>query len=529
MPDQEEVSQMINLKKTRPKKAEPGGCFRFFLFLVLVIFLISEGEETESKKTSRIVPRSFMSEFKRADEKQQIARLKSTNYAATQERKTGRNLLHLACMANKAELANRLIEMGFEINKQDYNGNTPINLALYHNSPECVSLLMKFRPKLTKANKHGLLPIHSAARYGYFEVVKESLRAGVHVNATAPGHNTPLHYAARSGHLDIVVLLSENGADISLTQGYGWTPGDLAFARHKDVVIYLQSRGAIFSKHQLKREFRLSDGWPFPDAAQIENATSNTYSEQFTAVLNDDAQKLQNLVSRGERLDIKSDSGTPLLSYALIHKKFAAAATIIDNIKSYDETDAASQTALIHAILADNENLALELIRKGADPNRKDISGNVALHYAVKGWHNLLVPALINAGAEVFAQNFLEQGPLHFAVENSNIQIVEFLINNGCDVNLEDIHGDTPLHIATRLGNEQLVSKLIKNGADPSHRNLAGNPPIKLISKDNIKIFKLLRNRIEIEGVNPKERAPAEIDLRLPDVPNPSAEEETTP
>ena len=112
------------------------------------------------------------------------------------------------------------------------------------------------------------------------------------------------------------------------------------------------------------------------------------------------------------------------------------------------------------------------------------------------------------------------------AVENGNLQIVEFLIQNGCDVDLDDARGNTALHLAVIAENLQMVQRLLKNGADPYKKNLAGKLPIDLARGKNQEMVDLLKNRSEVEGVNPSQKAPAEINLRLPEVKNLPAEKD---
>lgn len=528
---------MIIMKKS--KKKESWSCSSIFILLMITFAVIgsfdpeseSESEsETRTKKSQTHSKADLEKQIANTAETDLIESLSNKRFKENLQRKMGKNLLQIACITNKAELARRLMENEFSINEFSINeldkkGNTPIMLALSNNSGECVQFLAKKSPDLTVKNRSGMLAIHPAAKFGFFDVVKESIRQGVNVDSTAPGGYTALHFAARAGHLDIVVLLCENGANPSATMGYGWTPGDLAFKEHKDVSLYLQSRNGALSVAQLTREFSLSNGWPLPGLKEIENSTEGAEKKLFIAALSDDTTALRNFAANNRNFDAKSNAKTPLLCFALIHKKFAAAKIILENVKEIDATDASGRTALLHAVISGNEEFALDILEKSADPNIKDLTGNVALLAAVRGWHNKLVPALIRSGAEVFAQNRLEQGPLHFAIESFNVQMIEFLVKNGCDVNKEDIHGNTPLHIAAKFGNTPLVAKLLKNGASPFAMNLKNKNPIDMVPQGNKEIVKLLSNRSEIEGINPSEKAPAEVDLTLPPVANPAAEE----
>lgn len=513
----------------RKKANENSSCASFlglmlFVFISLLTNYSAKHENPEGapiRKNTR--PLSLTEKLKRYSDQDLIIKLDEPGFRATKESGSGRNLLHIACDINRPAFARKLIETGFPVNQPDRKSYTPIMIALLSDSRKCVELLMENKPDLTIDCRHRY-PIHSAAEKGYIDVVKESLRQGVGIESvTLSSHFTPLHLAAHSGRFDIVVLLIENGANPSATISYGWTPGDLAFNKYKHISLYLQNKGGYLNVGQLSQEFMLVDGWPLPRPDEIEKTLDSSEKELFAAVSNNDLALLEKAESSRD-FDAKSKAGTPLLCFALLNKKPAAAEIILSRVKKLDQTDMASRTALICAVLGEDEEIAARILKKGANPNFQDLTGNTALHYAVKTWQNKLVPQLINAGAEVFAQNLLQQGPLHIAIESNNLQILEFLIQNGCDINLDDARGNTALHLAAMQSNLPMVQRLLKNGANPYITNLAGKTPLEVTPAEDADIKNLLKNRSEIEGVNPAQRAPAEINLQLPKVETPEAE-----
>ncbi len=510
------------------KNNSSNSCLELFVFLaILLINLFFEVNDAEQKYES---PRSkkiltLSERLKNLDDQQLIKMLDEPGFLSSVEHKTGRNLLHIAAAINRPGFATVLIEKGLSTDKTDKRNNTPLMLALFYNSPECVELLMRYNPDLKIRSKGHNLPIHTAARHGFFKVVKESLRQGVNPEKKDFAGNTPLHIAAREGHLDIVVLLLENGADPSASGCGGWTPGDFAFNRHRDISLFLQSKGGYLSQGQLKSEFGIYDGWPLPQLDEIKSSTEGPAQKLFEAVLQNDTALLESEANSAD-FDVKSKAGTPLLCFALLNKKSAAAEIILDRVKLINQTDKIERSPLICATISDDEALAIKIIEKKANPSLKDMSGCSALHHAVRNRQNRLIPLLITAGADVFAINRMQQGPLHIAVEANNLQIVEFLIQNGCDVNLEDARGNTALHLAAIQGNKLMIERLLKNGADPYARNIAGKKPADLVAKEKPELHQLFKNRSEIEGINPAQKAPAEINLNLPPVKNPGAEEE---
>jgi ankyrin repeat protein len=524
------------------RKNKKSSVLKIFFKLILVILLIGFYHNNEQNNKSEDLRRNERkTSFDRfSDTRDEILVHQIDNHDFReyfQDNKTGGTCLHLAARADKPLLVKHLLKQGSNINALDKRLNTPLHLALANNSKKTVPILLEHNPRLDLKNKKSKLPIHIAAENGFIEVVKATLKAGISIDQVTKGNYNPLHYAAMKNHFEIVMLLVENGARLNERSNYGWTAGDLSLPHKGKTAIYLQIKNAHFSSEILEdRQFKSTkvirekkntyDGWHMPDSDEIKNSSSKKEPELFASVYNNRIERLKQLQAGGKDFDALSDAETPLLSYAILNHKFAAANIILDFCKNIDAVDFHKKTPLINAIEADNKELALKILKKGANPNCRDILGNTALHFAIKKWHNSLVPELILNGAEIFAKNDLRQTPLHFAVESNNRQIIEFLIKNGCDINQEDIRGNTALHIAVVQSNFQSVKLLTKNGANPSQQNFAGKTPVKLVSEKNLSIKTYLEDRSEIEGQNPIENAPAEIDIILPKADPPMAEAE---
>jgi len=91
------------------------------------------------------------------------------------------------------------------------------------------------------AGVYGYTPMHEAANSNRPGVLKLLLRGGADVNCRANMHarSTPLHLAAFNGHEECVRVLMENNADITIADGYGRTPLQLAEYGKKHAVIKL--------------------------------------------------------------------------------------------------------------------------------------------------------------------------------------------------------------------------------------------------------------------------------------------------
>lgn len=137
----------------------------------------------------------------------------------------------------------------------------------------------------------------------------------------------------------------------------------------------------------------------------------------------------------------------------------------------------------------------LELIRKGADPTKKDEDGFTPLHLAAAAGHTETVLALIiDVGVDpdisadipklalafqnVVLKTKSHKGtitPLHLAAATGQSDTARALISKGADLDARTAYGDTPLHKAATEGQTDMAIILIGDGAEVNSRNLLGD------------------------------------------------------
>ena len=114
--------------------------------------------------------------------------------------------LHMACRFDLAQVAQRLIDLGADVDAYDVARETPL-----------------FR----------------AVNLGYTDCAKVLLHAGADVDFQNRRGATPLHRAVQRGKRFIVPLLLEAGADLNLADGAGKRAAD--YARNKPIRHALQA------------------------------------------------------------------------------------------------------------------------------------------------------------------------------------------------------------------------------------------------------------------------------------------------
>ena len=157
------------------------------------------------------------------------------------------DVFEAAAVGDVKQLEARVAENFSSVNAFAKDGFYPLGLAAFFGQPEAVSWLIKHGAdvKAVAKNDMRVQPLHAAVAQRSVASVKALLAAGADPNARQQGGFTPLLVAAAKGDLETIKLLVINGADPNGKNDAGATPLSLAQARrHKDVVAYLEAKGA---------------------------------------------------------------------------------------------------------------------------------------------------------------------------------------------------------------------------------------------------------------------------------------------
>jgi ankyrin repeat protein len=141
---------------------------------------------------------------------------------------------------------------------------------------------------------------------------------------------------------------------------------------------------------------------------------------------------------------------------------------------------------LLNAIQNHEEEVALEMIGKGAKPDARSKRNIPALIMAASRKQVRVVETLLDKGADVnIRATDKEKGieqitALHVAATNGHVEILQLLLSRGGDVNAQDHSGLTPLMAASELGNTVAVILLIDKAADVNLQDYDGLSPLFL-------------------------------------------------
>jgi ankyrin repeat protein len=267
-------------------------------------------------------------------------------------------------------------------------------------------------------------------------------------------------------------------------------------------------------------------GFPLKVAEEIyflSELHSLTINSQGDTRIGGETQRLERADQRtSEFRAVLEDRGfkfVPTEMFACISKGDLANVVMFVNAgMSVDTLNERGWTPLMVALFEGQEQVALFLIKRGADPFFCDPSGYRPIHWAAfHGYVSVIrelaqrganlsiktnfgFPPLLQAAARGFApavDTLIELGAsvditdnegwtaLHKASANGHEDVVAVLILQGAKLSKVHSDGRTPLHVAIELGQRAIAAMLLKAGAAPSIPDDAGESPLHLAAEHN--------------------------------------------
>jgi ankyrin repeat protein len=131
----------------------------------------------------------------------------------------GMTALHWAAMRNDADLAQTLLYAGANVKATTrINGYTPLLLAMKNGNAAVLEPLVKAGADVNAATSNGTTPLMFAAAAGSADGVAKLLDAGAKVNAAETYRGTTaIMFAAAADRTDVVNILAKHGADLKQT------------------------------------------------------------------------------------------------------------------------------------------------------------------------------------------------------------------------------------------------------------------------------------------------------------------------
>jgi ankyrin repeat protein len=341
----------------------------------------------------------------------------------------------VAALADAAERKDRaklsaLLEQGADVNASQADGMTALHWASYHDDVSLARQFLKAGADAKAANRYGVTPLSVACTNGNAEIAALLLKAGADANTTLRGGETVLMTAARTGKPGPVKALLSRGAEVNAKDRKGQTALMWAAAEgHSDVVSLLLAAKADFKS-------------PLPSG--------------FTPLL---------FAAREGRLDV----------VRVLLKAGADIHDAIPNKRGVPRGPRPGTGAVLMAVENGHFELAIELVKAGADPNDQR-AGYGALHMLSwvrkpsRGDDEEGDPPPIGSG-KLTSLGFVKEMVAHGA--KVNLQSKAGVSGRG----ILSKPGATPFLAAASTADVPLMELLVKLGADPLLANSQHTSP----------------------------------------------------
>lgn len=303
--------------------------------------------------------------------------------------------------------------------------------------------------------------LNDAVRLGSIETVQKLLEEGANVNSKVRGGWTPLHSAIQRDMEEMVQFLLGQGADSHAKKNNGATPLIVAgITGNVSLLKLFLDKGSDINEHD-------SNGFTaFMEAAWYgkEEALRFLYSNGADVNLGRVTDEEKKTLNKG---------GATALMDAARQGHFAIVEALVKDMKAdVNACDNQERNALVHALSVtkprtwdgNKEEIALFLLKNGADVNKRDENGETALILAAKRESQCLVEAILERDeVNIDAVDRESKTALRVAVERTNLEIASLLCEKGARRDIGNL-----LEIADSCYNVELKQLLCKYVSSPS-------------------------------------------------------------
>ncbi|MGQ3888596.1 ankyrin repeat domain-containing protein [Legionella sp. CNM-1927-20] len=372
--------------------------------------------------------------------------------------------MHIAALANKAQIITQLKKLGAEVDKPNKNGTRPLYLAAYYGNVAAIKALISAGAKVDECTETGATSLYVAAQNGHEAAVEAIIIAGVNVDKPNKSSATPLYAAALNGHGAVITKLVKLGkADVNKAAEDGSTSLHAAVHNgHVEAIKTLVSLGAT-----------------------VDIPNQNGATPLYIAAQNGHVEAVRALVELGA--DVNKACGamnqTPLHAAAqnghlAVIKELLSLGTKV----KVDEPNKNGTTPLYLAAQKGHVGAIIALVKFGkADVNKVAYDNYTPLHIAAQMGYGAAIKALLSLGAKVKVDEPNKNGatPLYLAALYGQVEAIEVLVKLGeANVNKACANNNTPLHCAAYKGHVEAIKTLVSLGATVDISSQFGVTPL---------------------------------------------------
>ncbi|MBO7244288.1 MAG: ankyrin repeat domain-containing protein [Alphaproteobacteria bacterium] len=387
------------------------------------------------------------------------------------------------------------------------------------------------------------------------KLIEQLIEQGADLNEQNERGETLLMQAAEKGDMGAVQKLLSFGVNLFLTDQKGQTALMKAVLARKEMVCSFLM-GAMQGNID-QQDFQGETAYDMAHRLKLEDISNMILSlSQFKSPEDRLFLKVKSDILNGMDFNIEDEQGRSYLSYMIYQHYNKVAKFLIDHQVDVNHVCQRKFTPLMVAVLRENEEMVLYLLKKGAMIFPKNDKDQTALELAksisasekiikmlekaeeieldlfktgkilkVFGpeferlHHELMQNATVTPLHEALAEmlnhpatyengfnlkNKKGQTPLMLAVLIGDYQLVNWMLEAGVDIDFQGVGGETALGTALLMMDVPMVKLLLEKGADVHAENFEGETPLLRATKMmNTSLIKLLiENGANIYAVN---------------------------
>ncbi|KAM0519400.1 hypothetical protein ACHAPE_003572 [Trichoderma viride] len=465
---------------------------------------LEKRHKTNTRKSERYVDRNERHPIHWAavEGKVKMVRLMKDDISLTD--RFGWTPLHLATIYKHESLLRYITQDHAEtMSTGDNKLRTPLHLAVEYELVDTVQMLIKAGAKVDTTAEDGSTPLHVVAKQKQKQILKLLLDHGANKEAMDMEGRTPFYLSVEDGDIETINLLKDrDDAVVKAAAKDGTTPLHIALSRGQDgleVAKMLLEAGADVNAKAKDGATALHIAAQCGSLVEILKFWVKFSSESlhgFSGVLHlfrspESLETIDSSTGNGPRsLDINATDEygqTPLL-IAIYKADWIAAKFLLDMRASVIADRRNGYTAVLGAVIGDNEDILLQLLRKRANVDDTDGDGYSALHLAIRNGNQRIVQALLvskaNIDAVVPGSN---DTPLHFAVRKGQTKIIQTLLEQGANTVLLNSFDFSPLQYALYGEDLPMVRILVQHDKSSTikaalQQNKEGDTPLHTLA-----------------------------------------------
>ncbi|KAI9775736.1 MAG: hypothetical protein M1839_000938 [Geoglossum umbratile] len=406
--------------------------------------------------------------------------------------------LHVTASVGNAKIMELLLTCGGDPEAVKSSGLTPLYLAANKGHLSVVQALFKYKKDLDPVPRTEYLqtPLYAAARGGYLDVFDELYAREANVLPDDDGY-FPIHIACQGGHLSIIQRLKDSPTLRSQTKLGRQAIHLAAINGHLNVVRFLIAE-LSFEPDLRCDDLSIEEGKPLtktitPTYLAAMNGHEDVVNFLLTqsvdlnltdsigrnllhqAALNGCVNLMKIFTSKGfDPLARANDGSTPFhLAAALGHGPIVEMyingdfGPTIANRFRIDIPDDNGNTALLVALFGGHAEVAVTLLKHGADPNLSNKYGTLAAVSAASLRDSSPMQLIIEKIVDVNRATAAGETPLHGAAFMGRTEVAKMLLDKKANVNAVSESGETPIITAANHFREDTFDLLLKHGGDP--------------------------------------------------------------